>query len=311
MSFKSKSSVLWILIIALVISACGAPAVPAPAATPTMAVATATTASTAAPISIPATATPAAVEHTVQIDALYYRSTSNGAEGGTSSIQVRVQPAAKPGELRVGFFQEEVEGTGQQWQSSGWIAVLLASMLEGINPTDYEFSFSSGGWIDGPSAGGLMTVGVLAALRGAKVRDDVTMTGTINPDGTIGPVGGIPHKLDGAAKAGKKLVLVPIGQRYDYDTNQEKLVDLVEAGKKLGVEVREVGTVFDAYEALTGEQLPQPATGGPTPQMPPRAFDRMRAKTLEWISRYEKNRNEFSALPDKIQEPVSDLMTRR
>ena len=39
----------------------------------------------------------------MQIDALYYRSTSNGAEGGTSPIQVRVQPAAKPGELRVGL----------------------------------------------------------------------------------------------------------------------------------------------------------------------------------------------------------------
>jgi uncharacterized protein len=255
------------------------------------------------------TATPAVSDHTVQIDALYYRSTSNGAEGGTSSIQVRVQPAAKPGELRVGFFQEEVAGTGQQWQSSGWIAVLLGSMLDGVNPTDYEFSFSSGGWIDGPSAGGLMTVGVLAALRGDKVRDDVSMTGTINPDGTIGPVGGIPHKLDGAAKAGKKIILVPIGQRYDYDVNQEKLVDLVEAGKKLGIEVREVSTVFEAYAALTGQTLPEPAAGGSTPQLPSRAFDRMRAKTLEWISRYQKSHNEFNALPDEVQSLVADTMT--
>jgi predicted S18 family serine protease len=208
----------------------------------------------------------------------------------------------------VGFFQEEVEGTGQQWQSSGWIAVLLGSMLNGVNPTDYEFSFSSGGWIDGPSAGGLMTVGVLAALRGADVRDDVSMTGTINPDGTIGPVGGIPHKIDGAAKAGKKLVLVPIGQRYDYDVNQEKLVDLVEVGKKLGVEVREVSTVFDAYEALTGQTLPQPSAGS-TPQLSPRAFDRLRARTLEWISRYQKSRNEFNALPDEVQALVIDSMT--
>jgi hypothetical protein len=137
------------------------------------------------------------------------------------------------------------------------------------------------------------------------VRDDATMTGTINPDGTVGPVGGIPHKLDGAAKAGKKLVLVPIGQRYDYDTNQERLVDLVEAGQELGVEVREVGTVFDAYEALTGQTLPRPAAGS-TPQLPPRAFDRMRAKTLEWISRYQKTRNEFNALTPEVQESLAD-----
>jgi uncharacterized protein len=311
MTNKPKSMLMITLIALLIFSAaCGSPATattpPAATTAPTTAAAQVATAVTAAPTTVPATPTPEVpAERTAQLDALYYQQTAEGAKGGTSSIQVRIRPAAKPGELRVGFFQEEVEGTGQQWQSSGWIAVLFASMLEGINPTDYEFSFSSGGWIDGPSAGGLMTVGVLAALRNEKVREDATMTGTINPDGTIGPVGGIPHKLDGAAKAGKKLVLVPIGQRYDYDTNQEKLVDLVEAGQKLGVEVREVGTVFDAYEALTGRTLPRP-TAGSAPQMPPRAFDRMRAKTLEWVSRYQKSRNEFNALPQQVQDLVAD-----
>ncbi len=309
MSIKPKSMVLLMLIATLLLGACGTPGAPAP--TPTVAatsVPVAAATPSPAPTAVPVTPTPAKANHTVQVDALYYRTTNTGAEGGTSSIQVRVQPAATPGQLRVGFFQEEVEGTGQQWQSSGWIAVLLGSMLNGVNPTDYEFSFSSGGWIDGPSAGGLMTVGVLAALRGADVRDDVSMTGTINPDGTIGPVGGIPHKIDGAAKAGKKLVLVPIGQRYDFDVNQEKLVDLVEVGKKLGVEVREISTVFDAYEALTGETLPQPSAGGSTPQLSSRAFDRMRAKTLEWISRYQKSRNEFNALPGEVQDLVADSM---
>ncbi len=307
MSHTPKSMLMLVLVALLIFStACGSPATATPSA-PTAAPTTVSAqAVTPEPKTTPVTPTPdVPTERTAQLDALYYQQTSEGAKGGTSSIQVRIRPAAKPGELRVGFFQEEVQGTGQQWQSSGWVAVLLASMLEGINPTDYEFSFSSGGWIDGPSAGCLMTVGVLAALRNEKVREDATMTGTINPDGTVGPVGGIPHKLDGAAKAGKKLVLVPIGQRYDYDTNQEKLVDLVEAGQKLGVEVREVGTIFDAYEALTGHALPRPAAGS-TPQMPPRAFDRMRAKTLEWISRYEKNRNDFNALPQKVQDLVAD-----
>jgi uncharacterized protein len=310
MTNKPKSMLMITLIALLVFSAaCGSPATttpsPSAAAAPTTASAQVATAAPAAPTAIPATSTPdVPAERSVQLDALYYQQTAEGAKGGTSPIQVRIRPASKPGELRVGFFQEEVQGTGDQWQSSGWIAVLFASLLEGINPTDYEFSFSSGGWIDGPSAGGLMTVGVLAALRNQQVRDDATMTGTINPDGTIGPVGGIPHKLDGAARAGKKLVLVPIGQRYDFDTNQEKLVDLVEAGQKLGIEVREVGTVFEAYELLTGKPLPR-VTGGSAPQLPPRAFDRMRAKTLEWISRYQKSRNEFNALPQQVQDLIA------
>ncbi len=286
-------------------TACGSPASPAPAAAPTEAAAPT---AEAKPTEAPSSPTPPPpAERTVNLDALYYQQTRTGATGGTSRIQVRVRPAPTPGQLRVGFFQEEVQGTGNQWQSSGWIAVLFASLFEGVAPTDYEFSFSSGGWIDGPSAGGLMTVGVLAALRNEQVRDDVTMTGTINPDGTIGPVGGIPHKLDGAAKAGKKVVLIPIGQRYDFDTNQQRLVDLVEAGQKLGLEVREVGTVFDAYEQLTGHTLPR-GSAGSAPQLPPRAFDRMRAKTLEWISRYQKSRNEFNALAQEVQDFLIDTV---
>lgn len=300
-TLKPLSLVLLSLLM-IISTACG------PTATPTPTVAEPTQAVALEPTKEPATPTPETpVERIVNLDALYYRQERAGASGGTSRIQVRVRPAATPGQLRVGFFQEEVQGTGNQWQSSGWIAVLFASLLEGVAPTDYEFSFSSGGWIDGPSAGGLMTVGVLAALRNEQVRDDATMTGTINPDGTIGPVGGIPHKLDGAAKAGKKLVLVPTGQRYDYDANQQQLVDLVEAGQKLGVEVREVGTVFEAYEQLTGSALPR-GTAGSAPQLPPRAFDRMRGKTLEWISRYQKSRNEFNALSSEVQDFLYDTI---
>lgn len=307
MSHHSKTVLMIVLIAVLMLStACGSPAAMSTPAAPTTAPVQAATATPDTPPTAEPTATPdVPTERTVELEALYYQQTNDGAQGGTSPIQVRIRPAATAGELRVGFFQEEVQGTGDQWQSSGWIAVLLASLLEGINPTDYEFSFSSGGWIDGPSAGGLMTVGVLAALRNEQVRDDASMTGTINPDGTIGPVGGIPHKIDGAAKAGMKLILVPIGQRYDYDSNQQQLVDLVEAGQKVGVEVREVGTIFDAYELLTGEALPRPAAGS-APQLPPRAFDRMRAKTLEWISRYQKTRNEFNTLVQEVQDLLVD-----
>src|SRR5205814_6525545 len=120
-------------------------------------------------------------------------------------------------ELRVGFFESEVGGSGPQWRAAGWMAVITASLLLGKNPSNYEFSFDVAGKIDGPSAGGLMTAAVLAGYLGDSILPDVTMTGTINPDGTIGPVGGIPQKLEGAAAAGKKKDLVPCGQRRHYD----------------------------------------------------------------------------------------------
>lgn len=48
-----------------------------------------------------------------------------------------------------------------------------------------------------------MTAAVIVFIRGDATLDDVTMTRTINPDGTIGPVGGIPEKIDGAVAAQK------------------------------------------------------------------------------------------------------------
>ncbi len=76
-------------------------------------------------------------------------------------------------------------------------------------------SFEYEGKVDGPSAGALMTIGVLAAVRGDTPKPDAAMTGTINPDGTIGPVGGIRFKIEGAAEKGMKLVLIPAGIRSE------------------------------------------------------------------------------------------------
>ncbi len=46
-------------------------------------------------------------------------------------------------------------------------------------------------------------------MGGWKVNPKVMMTGMINPDGTIGPVGGILEKASAAASVGAKLFLIP------------------------------------------------------------------------------------------------------
>jgi len=57
------------------------------------------------------------------------------------------------------------------------------------------------------------------------MKSDIAFTGTINPDGSIGPVGGIQYKLEAVAKDGKKTFLIPIGQRYE---SVDGLTDTVE-----------------------------------------------------------------------------------
>jgi hypothetical protein len=187
------------------------------------------------------------------------------------------------------------------WRASGWTAVTLSSLLLGVNPERFEYSFETGmPYIDGPSAGGLTTIGVLAALLGETVRQDAAMTGTINPDGTIGPVGSIPHKLSGAAEAGKALVLIPAGQRHGYDKNLQQQVDLIETGQSLGVEVQPVANLFEAYEIMTGNALPRLQEDGMV-EFPAKAFERIRASTLAWLDRYQQARQQFNELSADAQ----------
>ena len=76
-----------------------------------------------------------------------------------------------------------------------WLAAFNASQALSLPVTAHEFLVKAGGTIDGPSAGMLMTVAMIALIKGDPIRPDTTMTGCINPDGTAGPVGGIPQKM--------------------------------------------------------------------------------------------------------------------
>ena len=253
--------------------------------------------------STPATATKpaAAASGPVIADALYFMGGKGNAKGGTAPVKIRVDKNSGK-ELRVGFFEEEVGGSGPMWRAAGWMAVITASFLLGVDPTDYNFQYDVGGNIDGPSAGCLMTVGTMAALLGDKIKADATMTGTINPDGTVGPVGGIPQKIDGAATKGKTLILVPAGSRMSVDENTGQPVDVVDRGKRQNVTVKEVVDVYEAYEQMTGKPLPKPAGLKETrPELPGAAYDRTKSKAKEWFSRYWTLKGQYEALPKEVR----------
>jgi hypothetical protein len=237
-----------------------------------------------------------------QVDALWFASGPQGAGGGTSKVAVSVEKNTGSKELRVGFYESEVGGSGPMWRAAGWMAVISSGLLLGMDPAEYRYTYDVGGRIDGPSAGTLMTVATLATVLGHSVKPEATMTGTINPDGTVGPVGGIPQKIDGAAKAGKKLVLIPAGQRQAVDLATKQSVDVVDRGRRQGVEVREVSDVYEAYELLTGAALPKPlGMKEVRPALPGASFERTRAKAKEWYTRYWQLQGQYQALPDAVK----------
>ena len=65
--------------------------------------------------------------------------------------------------------------------------------------------------IGGPSAGLAMTLGIIDALEGGDLTGGavVAATGTIDPSGAVGDVGGVAQKTVAVERAGAKAFLVP------------------------------------------------------------------------------------------------------
>jgi hypothetical protein len=209
------------------------------------------------------------------------------------------------GELRVDISENEVAGVGDMKRAAAWNSVIVASLLTGQLPAK-TFRFVETGYIDGPSAGAVQTVAVLSLLLGDELRTDVAMTGTINPDGTVGPVGGIPEKLTGASAEGYKRVLIPMGLRNSYSEKEDAVVDVVALGAELGLEVKEVSTVYEAYTEFTGKEVPRLAPSSNV-RLSNVAYDRLKAKVSEFVAKYEGMAAKFGQLPTTIAERFLDV----
>ena len=133
-------------------------------------------------------------------------------EGSMMNITAEVVP----GRGRVLVRTEPLMGI--VFQDAANTAVAVAQERTGANLTASDFIFSIEGpgevpAVDGPSAGALMTLLAIADLRGLTLDPGVTLTGTIEADGSIGAIGGILEKAQAAKAAGKRLLLLPEGNR--------------------------------------------------------------------------------------------------
>jgi Lon-like protease len=102
--------------------------------------------------------------------------------------------------------------------------------------------------IGGPSAGLMFALGIMD-----KAGTDVTHgrviagTGTIDPDGTVGPIGGIQLKMIGAKRAGATIFLAPAGNCSD-----------VKGAIPSGLQVIKVDTLHHAVQDLQASHEGKP-----------------------------------------------------
>jgi len=238
----------------------------------------------------------------ISFPVLYVKGDSGGF--AVDSVEVGESP---DGEMRVEFSEDEVTGFGPMLRAAMWNSSALALILTGESPTK-EFRFQVSGLSDGPSSGAISTVAVLAAMRGEALLDKTAMTGTIQPDGSVGPVGGIPEKVKGAAEGKYERVGIPIGLRNSKSSATGETVDVVALGRDLGVEVTELANIYEAYEFMTGKVLPSIPSGGNV-KVGDVSYERLNAKTSLMLANYEEARADASRLSDFTQSLLASLAT--
>lgn len=195
--------------------------------------------------------------------------------GVISTITISVQGN---GSGRV--FVDTLPLTDVDMQGSARLAVKVASALVNtdnrshLDPNTCDFFFvvrTSSPMIGGPSAGAIMTAAVIALLENWTLDNDTVMTGMINPDGSIGPIGGIPYKIDAAYSVGATRFLIPKGQMTytEMVTEYQNINGILwentypvtrnvsdYAMTNYGIQVVEVEDINDVLEFFTGWSFP-------------------------------------------------------
>lgn len=151
-------------------------------------------------------------------------------------------------------------------QNSIRTAKKVAQEFAKVNTSNYDFIYNiyaNASIIGGESAGAALTIATIAALENKTLKKDVIITGTINHDGSIGPVSGILEKAEAAKKNNAALFLVPLLQSREvtYETRKhcekigpaefctiEQIPKRVNIEEKVGIKVIEVGSIEEALK---------------------------------------------------------------
>lgn len=157
-------------------------------------------------------------------------------------------------------------------QHSIRIAKNVAANISQANISNFDLIYNiyaNASVIGGESAGAAITIATIAVLQNKSLRDDVMITGTINHDGTVGPVQAILPKAKAAKSVNASVFLVPLLQSRDvvYETRKhcekfgptevctiEQVPKKVNISKEVAIEVKEVETIREALEYFLKQQ---------------------------------------------------------
>lgn len=102
---------------------------------------------------------------------------------------------------------------------------------------------------DGPSAGVAITIAILSLLSKIPVNNKVAVTGEIDLNGNVLPIGGLETKIEGAISAGVEKILCPRKNKEDLD-KITKSVFYLKLNKPDKFEIITIDNIFEALDQI-------------------------------------------------------------
>ena len=183
---------------------------------------------------------------------LAVKQTDNGYEGSTAELFLEINEGT--GRVFVDTFPLSKIDT----QISMRFAKEIACDFLEYDCDDYDFIYTiraGSPIIGGPSAGAAATILTITVLSDIELKEDVSITGTINSGGLIGPVGGLKEKIEAGAKNGLKKILIPEGDRIKINRSDNESINITEFGKENDIEIIEVLNLISALEVFTEQDF--------------------------------------------------------
>jgi ATP-dependent Lon protease len=137
---------------------------------------------------------------------------------------------------------------------SGYLHALYAQTNPLTMNASITFEQNYGG-VDGDSASSTEIYAILSSLAGVPVRQDVAVTGSVNQNGEIQPIGGVNQKIEGffslcraRGLTGTQGVIIPHQNKDDLMLRH----DVIDAVAKGRFHIYAIKTIDEGLEILTG-----------------------------------------------------------
>lgn len=226
---------------------------------------------------------------------------AQGYVGSDADLVLEIQP----GTGRV--FLETFPLTKLDTQISTRFAKEVACDFFSLDCSAYDFIYTikaKSNIIGGPSAGAAVAALTAIALLDLEYDPRITITGTINSGGLIGPVGGVKEKLEAAARGRLSEVMIAQGSATQKLADNTTLDLIAYGGNNLSLEVVEAVDLDDVLFHLTQRNLSK--NGEPVVEPPEynMIMAKLQQRLCERTVKIQAERAEAGVLNETLEEEV-------